>query len=374
MGKLKTVGYELRDVAVMQAPVSFCNHRGDVNPFINVCDREVYPIFVAPMASVTDQNNYKKWIENKLTPVVPRSVQKSENNPNGLTFEERMELAKETFVSVSLKEAQNELYDYLDVSEYGELAYTWYICIDIAHGTLSELYDICKKLKFEYGKHIVLMAGNVANPAAYSFYADAGVDYCRVGIGGGSRCTTSCATGIHMGLATLLDQMNEARKAYAHSHNGNAPTKIIADGGIDWYDCIPKSLSLGADAVMIGKLFAECEEACGEIFYAKDIISAEHEYSCYKSIEPKDCMKKYRNYAGMSHRSSQKITGGDGSKVSEGIVKPVEVKYPVSHWIENMNAYLRSSMTYTNSMTIKEMQENAQVIILGGSGDAGYRK
>ena len=374
MGKLKTVGYELRDVAVMQAPVSFCNHRGDVNPFINVCDREVYPIFVAPMASVTDQNNYKAWIENKLTPVVPRSVQKSENNPNGLTFEERMELAKETFVSVSLKEAQNELYDYLDVSEYGELAYTWYICIDIAHGTLSELYDICKKLKFEYGKHIVLMAGNVANPAAYSFYADAGVDYCRVGIGGGSRCTTSCATGIHMGLATLLDQMNEARKAYAHSHNGNAPTKIIADGGIDWYDCIPKSLSLGADAVMIGKLFAECEEACGEIFYAKDIISAEHEYSCYKSIEPKGWMKKYRNYAGMSHRSSQKITGGDGSKVSEGIVKPVEVKYPVSHWIENMNAYLRSSMTYTNSMTIKEMQENAQVIILGGSGDAGYRK
>ena len=374
MGKLKTVGYELRDVAVMQAPVSFCNHRGDVNPFINVCDREVYPIFVAPMASVTDQNNYKAWIENKLTPVVPRSVQKSENNPNGLTFEERMELAKETFVSVSLKEAQNELYNYLDVSEYGSLAYTWYICIDIAHGTLSELYDICKKLKFEYGKHIVLMAGNVANPAAYSFYADAGVDYCRVGIGGGSRCTTSCATGIHMGLATLLDQMNEARKAYAHSHNGNAPTKIIADGGIDWYDCIPKSLSLGADAVMIGKLFAECEEACGEIFYAKDIISAEHEYSCYKSIEPKGWMKKYRNYAGMSHRSSQKITGGDGSKVSEGIVKPVEVKYPVSHWIENMNAYLRSSMTYTNSMTIKEMQENAQVIILGGSGDAGYRK
>ena len=374
MGKLKIEGYELRDVAVMQAPVSFANHRGDVNPFIEVCNREVYPIFVAPMASVTDQNNYKTWIDNKLTPVIPRSVQKSDNNPNGLTFEERMELAKETFVSVSLKEAQNELYDYLDVSEYGSLAYTWYICIDIAHGTLSELYDICKKLKSEYGKHIVLMAGNVANPAAYSFYADAGVDYCRVGIGGGSRCTTSCATGIHMGLATLLDQMNEARKAYAHSHNGNAPTKIIADGGIDWYDCIPKSLSLGADAVMIGKLFAECEEACGEIFYAKDIISAEHEYSCYKSIEPKDCMKKYRNYAGMSHRSSQKITGGDGSKVSEGIVKPVEVKYPVSHWIENMNAYLRSSMTYTNSMTIKEMQENAQVIILGGSGDAAYRK
>ena len=184
MGKLKTVGYELRDVAVMQAPVSFCNHRGDVNPFIEVCNREAYPIFVAPMASVTDQNNYKTWIDNKLTPVVPRSVQKSENNPNGLTFDERMELAKETFVSVSLKEAQNELRKYL-AKRLNLNSATFYICIDIAHGTLSELYDVCKNLKSLYGQQIIIMTGNVANPAAYSFYADAGVDFCRVGIGGG---------------------------------------------------------------------------------------------------------------------------------------------------------------------------------------------
>jgi len=185
MGKLKTVGYELRDVAVMQAPVSFCNHRSDVNPFINVCDREVYPIFVSPMASVTDQNNYKTWIENKLTPVIPRSVQKSENNPNGLAFKERMELAKETFVSVSLKEAQNDLIEYL-ASNAGWDKY--YICIDIAHGTLSELYDICKKIKSMYSNTVDIMTGNVANPSAYSFYADAGIDWMRATIGSGSRC------------------------------------------------------------------------------------------------------------------------------------------------------------------------------------------
>ena len=376
MGKLKTVGYELRDVAVMQAPVSFCNHRGDVNPFINVCDREVYPIFVAPMASVTDQNNYKAWIENKLTPVVPRSVQKSENNPNGLTFEERMELAKETFVSVSLKEAQNELYDYLDVSEYGELAYTWHICIDIAHGTLSELYNACKRLKQLAGKHLVIMTGNVANPSAYSFYADAGIDWCRVGIGGGSRCTSSANVSIHYGMATLLDQINEERKAYAHSHNGNVPTKIIADGGIGWFDDIQKALALGADAVMAGKIFAECEEACDPIYWSKDINTA-----CYKDCrvyEPVETMacgwKRFRDYYGMSTRRAQKLSGGNGNKTSEGIDKPVEVKYPVAKWVDNMQSYLRSCMTYTNSHTIKELRENAQVIILGGSGDVAYRK
>ena len=381
MGKLKIEGYELRDVAVMQAPVSFANHRGDVNPFIEVCNREVYPIFVAPMASVTDQNNYKTWIDNKLTPVIPRSVQKSDNNPNGLTFEERMALAKETFVSVSLKEAQNELYDYLDVSEYGELAYTWHICIDIAHGTLSELYDACKRLKQLAGKHLVIMTGNVANPSAYSFYADAGVDWCRVGIGGGSRCTSSANVSIHYGMATLLDQINEERKAYAHSHNGNAPTKIIADGGIGWFDDIQKALALGADAVMAGKIFAECEEACDRIYYAMSLEAAQNKdnriYPANEEDGPefsKDGYKRFRDYYGMSTKKAQRKTGGSGCKTSEGIDRPVEVKHPVAKWVDNMQSYLRSCMTYTNSRTIKELRENAQVIILGGSGDAAYRK
>ena len=412
MGKLKTVGYELRDVAVMQAPVSFCNHRNDVNPFINVCDREVYPIFVSPMASVTDQNNYKTWIENKLTPVVPRSVQKSENNPNGLTFEERMELAKETFVSISLKEAQTELLPCLaDISgiktPFQEKRKTvsgkkFYICIDIAHGTLSELYDICKIIKNTCGDQVEIMTGNVANPSAYSFYADAGIDWMRATIGSGSRCTSSANVSIHYGTATLLDQLNEERKAYAHSHNGNAPTKIIADGGINWFDDIQKALALGADAVMCGKIFAECEEACEPIYWAKSLEDAEDKTKCkhnvyftesvsqpeniqidergvYSLEELKLYMKPYkpfRDYAGMSTKKMQLLISDNRCKLktSEGIIKPVEVKYSVTKWIDNMQSYLRSCMTYTNSHTIKELRENAQVIILGGSGDSAYRK
>ena len=380
MGKLKTVGYELRDVAVMQAPVSFCNHRSDVNPFINVCDREVYPIFVSPMASVTDQNNYKTWIKNKLTPVVPRSVQKSENNPNGLTFEERMEISKETFVSVSLKEARANLMDYLAANAgWGK----YYICIDIAHGTLSELYDICKIIKTMYGDTVQIMTGNVANPAAYSFYADAGIDWMRATIGSGSRCTSSANVSIHYGTATLLDQLNEERKAYAHSHNGNAPTKIVVDGGIGWFDDIQKSLALGADAVMCGKIFAECEEACEPVYYAMNLEVA-HNKECRivpanKNDGPefeKEGYKKFRDYYGMSSKRAQLQISDDKTKLktSEGIDKPVEVKYPVAKWVDNMQSYLRSCMTYTNSHTIKELRENAQVIILGGSGDAAYRK
>lgn len=389
MSKLKKIGYELKDVAIVQAPVSYTNHRCDVNPYVTICGREVYPIFVSPMASVTDQNNYRVWIDNKLTPLVPRSVQKSENNPNGLTFEQRMEIAKETFVSVSLKEAQNELLEYLkskqvypNGSKYElNVNYIYHICIDIAHGTLSELYDICKNLKSNFGWHIVLMTGNVANPAAYSFYADAGIDWCRLSIGTGSRCTSSANVGVHYPSATLIDDINEQRKAYAHSHNGNAPTKLILDGGVGWFDDIQKALCLGVDAVMCGKIFAECEEACGPIYYSHTLGTApeikiyprdEHDIKRFVN----DGFKPFRDYYGMSSKRAQLQISDDKTnlKTSEGIDKPVEVKYPVAKWVDNMQSYLRSCMTYTNSHTIKEMQENAQVIILGGSGDLAYRK
>jgi IMP dehydrogenase/GMP reductase len=323
---------------------------------------------------------------------VPRSVQYDEKeNPDGITFEERMEIAKETFVSVSLKEAQKEVQEYLlEQSKYlaenpdcglypGD---TYYFCIDIAHGTLSELYDVCKRIKDVWGKQVVIMTGNIANPSAYTFYADAGIDYMRVGVGGGSRCTSSANVSIHYPMATLLDLLNEERKSYAHSHNGNAPTKIIADGGIGWFDDIQKSFALGADAVMCGKIFAECEEASDPIYYGgklgdtlyndnkfKTEWDAEkyYDHTSYKVV-------KMRDYYGMSTKRAQKQTGGSGCKTSEGIDKPVEVKHPVAKWVDNMQSYLRSCMTYTNSHTIKELRENAQVIILGGSGDAAYRK
>lgn len=201
-----------------------------------------------------------------------------------------------------------------------------------------------------------------------------------------SRCTSSANVSIHYGMATLLDQINEERKAYAHSHNGNAPTKIIADGGIGWFDDIQKSLALGADAVMCGKIFAECEEACESTYWLAlldgklpDKVKAEEKYldpevASRENNNPRVKIVLCRDYYGMSTKRAQKETGGSGTRTSEGIDRPVEVKYPVNKWVDNMQSYLRSCMTYTNSHTIQELRENAQVVILGGSGDAAYRK
>lgn len=82
----------------------------------------------------------------------------------------------------------------------------------------------------------------------------------------------------------------------------------------------------------------------------------------------------YRNYYGMSTPEAQKLCGGTGQKTTEGISRYVEVEYHIDEWIHRMDSYLRSNMTYTNCKTIKEINEYAEVIVLGGVGDTVYRK
>jgi len=369
--KLCKIGYSLKDVTVIQAPIGKYLHRADVNPFTNICGRDgVYPIFVSPMASVTDEKNYKVWIDNKLTPVIPRSVKQN------IDFKSRMKLAEETFVSISLQEAEEELLKMEVKPDQKKI----YICIDIANGNLQNLYHACKKLKKLFKDKICIMTGNVANPKTYKYYADYGIDWMRVGIGLGSRCITACNTSIYYPPATLLDELHREKLLYAKENNGNAPTKIILDGGITNFDEIMKALALGADAVMSGYLFAIAEEACGEIGYAKNITEygkgnylEKEEYNKLGKDEKKE-MKKFRDYYGMSTKKAQSIVNGRATKTSEGISKPVMIEYPVAKWVDNMQSYMRSAMSYTNSGNLDEFRENTQLIILGGSGDFCYRK
>jgi len=368
MGKIQEIGYSLKDVSIVPSKITYIDHRSDVDPFIQICGRKSYPIFVAPMGAVTDENNYETWIENNLTPVIPRSVS------TRLTFEERLKLSEKTFVSFSL----SEFSDFVGRTPYNEKDPVRYICVDLANGHMFKLLKKCEIAKLRYGNKIVLMTGNIANPNTYDEYCRVGIDYVRVGIGGGSRCTTSANGGVHYPMATLLDKICKKRNTYKDWERSY--TKIVADGGIYNFDDINKCLAIGADAVMIGRVFAECEEACGEVLYAMNekmlnagIAYTKEDYDCLCGLL-KDNLKPYREYYGMSTKQAQKETGGKGDKTAEGISKPVLVKYPVAKWVDNMQSYLRSSMAYSDSKNIEEFNENAEIIILGGSGDYSYRK
>ena len=395
MSKLVKIGYDLDDVSIVQAPISPIRHRSECNPYRMIADREMYPVIVSPMASVTDEHNYTKWLENKFMCVVPRSVD----------IQTRLTLMNEVFVSFSLDEAENALLSGRVINSMIGNDKKMYICIDLAQGTMSALYDACKNLKKIYSNRIEIMTGNIATPDAYSFYVDAGIDYMRCFIGSGSRCTTASNGSTFYPRASLLDEINDARIKWENDHDKPAPTKIIADGGIKNFDDIQKCLALGADFVMCGNMFAKSEEACGQIVYINpeefdDYLkgkvkgaSEEYYHSQIKDLTNKlknsntlertkmfqnlldewYRMQPYREYYGMSTKQAQLITGGSGNKTSEGISRPVPIEYPIAKWADNMKSYLISTMSYAGCYDLDEFRNNTEIII-NYSGDKAYRK
>ena len=369
-GKLRKTGYELSDINIVQAPVSYVEHRSECDTMIEMCGRKVHPVIVAPMAAVTDENNYKVWLDNNFICVVPRTVD----------FENRLEICKETFCSFSLDEAQSIYLESKIVDSFINKE-KFYVCVDIAQGTMNRLYEICKKLKFVYGDNIEIMTGNVATPEAYDYYADAGIDYMRLSIGTGSRCTTSCNVGIHYPVATLIDEISAKKKEWdMYYGKGKPSTKIIVDGGISNFDDIQKCLALGAFAVMNGSSFAKSEEACGEVRYLKDEYEDWDEGLSYEDYDEiiTNCSswierEPYREYYGMSTKRAQKECGNVCSKTSEGIAKLVKVEYPIAKWADNMKSYIASAMSYCDAKTIDEFRVKTELII-NLSGDKQFRK
>ena len=378
MSKLKKVGYELCDINIIQAEISKIDHRSDCDTMIEMCGKKVHPVIVAPMAAVTNADNYKVWLDNNFICVVPRTV----------PFEKRLEICTETFSSFSLDEAEELLKnEYLKMFE----GKTFYVCVDIAQGTMKRMYDVCKKLKWVHDG-IVTMAGNVATPLAYRYYVESKIDYIRLQIGSGSRCTTACNVGIHYPTATLIDDIIDQRERYVnwyydyderYEQGPSEPLflpKIIVDGGISNFDDIQKCLALGAFAVMNGSSFAKAEEACGEIRYLKDEYEDWDEGLSYEDYEEiiETCSawierEPYREYYGMSTKRAQKECGNVCSKTSEGVVRPVKVEYPIAKWADNMKSFLASAMSYCNAKDIDEFRKNTELII-NLSGDKSYRK
>lgn len=381
--KLVKTGYELESIHIVQAPISDIEHRSECDPMIDFYGRKIYPVIVSPMGAVTDENNYKIWLNNDFLCVVPRTVK---------DIEKRIKITEETFASFSLSEAES-LLDRLDDGK------RHFICIDIAHGTMKKLYGICNALTSKYGDNIVIMTGNTATPDAYPFYANNGINFMRACVGTGSRCTTSCNVGVHYPTATLIDELRMKREDWISSeHKDGTNTQIIVDGGISNFDDIQKCIALGAWAVMSGSIFAKAQQACEPIVFLHpnnlnmaDAIPAEeyaeklaelrerstllenedNEYwAAYRKLSQR---KPYRLYYGMSTKKAQKLTGGKGNVTAEGIARPIPVEYPIEKWADNMASYMRSCMSYTGCRTIEEMRENTELII-NLSGDSSFRK
>lgn len=212
--------------------------------------------------------------------------------------------------------------------------------LDSAHGDSKNIINAIKNLRLEYPS-MELIAGNVATYEGALDLMKAGASAVKVGMGPGSICTTRIIAGI--GVPQLQAVMDCARA----SKEMNVP--IIADGGIKYSGDVVKALAAGANTVMLGGLFATCEEAPGDIYESNG--------------------KKYRTYRGMGSieamakgSTDRYFQTGHKKFVAEGVQGIVEVKTTVEELVFQLIGGLKAGMGYCGSKDIPTLQEKGAFI------------
>ncbi len=213
------------------------------------------------------------------------------------------------------------------------------LCIDVAHGHHTLVRHALKVLRNTFGHDVHIMAGNVATKESFEALADWGASSIRVGIGGGSICSTRIQTG--HGMPTLQSVLECADIADQKS------VPIIADGGIRTSGDIVKALAAGADFVMLGSLLSGTSESPGE-----KISKDGHVY------------KEYRGMASM--RAQMKWRGKISSR--EGVSAMVPFKGEVENIVKELEAGIRSGLSYSGSKNIREFQAKSEFVIQSGAG------
>ncbi len=220
------------------------------------------------------------------------------------------------------------------------------VVLDTAHGHSFGVIEAVKKIKKTYPT-LNVIAGNVATADGTKALIDAGADAVKVGIGPGSICTTRVIAGIGVPQITAIMNCSEI------AHKENIP--IIADGGIKFSGDIVKALAAGADTVMLGNVFAGCEESPGEIELYRG-----RQYKVYRGMG---------SVGAMSNGSGDRYFQEDTKKfVPEGVEGRIPYRGKVSETIYQMIGGLRQGMGYCGTKDIESLQQSATFIQISGAG------
>ncbi len=227
------------------------------------------------------------------------------------------------------------------------------IVIDTAHGHSEGVLAATRAVRARW-PDLRLIVGNIATQAACAALIDAGADAVKVGIGPGSICTTRVVAGVGVPQLTAIAEC--AKVAQKHG------IPVIADGGIKFSGDVAKAVAAGADAVMIGSLFAGTDEAPGEL-----VLYQGRSYKNYRGMGSVEAMQ-----AGSSDRYFQDDVGDPEAEtrklVPEGIVGRVPAKGPVGDTVYQLVGGLKASMGYTGSKDIPTMKANARFVRMTAAG------
>ncbi len=221
------------------------------------------------------------------------------------------------------------------------------LVIDTAHGHSKSVITTLKAIKKKYS--IEVIAGNVATAEATLDLIKAGADAVKIGIGPGSICTTRIVAGAG------VPQLTAIKNCYSIAKKYNIP--LIADGGIKYSGDIAKALAAGADAVMIGSLFAGTDESPGEM-----MLFQGRSYKVYRGMGSIGAMEQ-----GTKDRYQQE--GVEALKlVPEGVEGRVPHKGSLSHTVHQLLGGLRSGMGYCGAKSLADLRKKARFIQITNAG------
>ena len=224
------------------------------------------------------------------------------------------------------------------------------IVVDTAHGHTKKVSEIIKFIKKRKNKKTALCAGNIATPEAAKFLLKLGVDIIKVGIGPGSICTTRLVAGIGVPqLSAILAVRNGVK---------NKNVKIISDGGIKYSGDLAKAFAAGADAVMVGSLFAGTDETPGKLIRRGGKL-----FKSFRGMGSVGAMNK-----GSADRYFQSKQKDIAKYVPEGVEGFAKYKGKVEKIIFKLIGGLKSSMGYLGSKQIKYLRNKPRFVKITKAG------
>ena len=207
------------------------------------------------------------------------------------------------------------------------------LLIDTANGHSKMAIDAVVRLKNIVGDSVHVMAGNVSTIEGYIALDVAGADSVRVGIGGGSMCTTRIVSGHGIPTLSSIINIREAKDKF------NLNAGIIADGGIRTSGDIIKAFAAGADAVMLGSMLAGTEEAPGDLYFEGD--------------------KKFKSFRGMASKEANK---DKDIAVAEGISTRIPYKGSVKNVIKDIRGGIGSGCSYSGVDFLHDLYKDSMYI------------
>ena len=310
------------DITLVPTEVSEIRSRMDVSTITEFMNEELnVPVISSPMDSVSGLEMARELTNLGCIGVLNRfnsTLEDIISYPENLKDVKAVSIALNTDESIIEKLADQKLI----------------ICIDTANANNIAVLKKCEEIKTRY--KVRVMVGNIAHGETLSQLVDAGADSVRIGIGGGSVCTTSIQTGIGLGqVSSMLD-------VYFQREEQNLDIELIADGGIKSPGDVSKAIALGADAVMLGRVLAGTRETPGEVIKYQDQL-----------------WKKYRGSASFGVKMKNEFIEGEETMVPyKGAVKNV---------VDGISDGLKSSMSYMNCKSINELKLTETFTILSNS-------